>query len=358
MIIRPTIRTASEIAALVRSPTKPAPSTNVSTVLGRDVYASTSDESPYLNYNKLGGSDLDCKQEGANEIAFEAKTTPAIAKSISIYDFTKSQLKVQLDKAMEAYAELDTADMTKGQIYSAIESIIIQYAGNDFREAQICGYGQILSNAEGDAYRRGEIKVPSDAYVLFDRMLRENGIDGPGDSAVLKQAKGYNEMSQSEIRTAVRSKYPDVMTLKDCLVMHRELFDLGLERYPETHVKSHIIDQMGGNNPNIPDNSMSMFIEKAEKLYNALLELPADYDTLSNMTYRITDRGYSYISEPTFDFDMDSLIERMLSAFSRKDLYSQASLGGFYEALRPVYDAGYWDTSWAKDNIGYGVSVP
>ncbi len=333
MPINPVCRTSGDILAPASASASEKIESAVPPVWGQDAYVPAADESPYLDYSKPVG--------GGNK---------SVASTKSIYDHTPEQLATLYNEAVEISAALDTDGMTEGEIYNAVESVFAQILGKDFRQGSICNINTTHSDEVLDAYRRGEVRFPNNADLYFGRALKEHGLEGTNDASAMMDARGYMGLSDSEIRAAVRNKYPEVMTLRDTLVMTRELFELGLEKYPETFIKNQLMYRTGINNVGIQDsNDTFEFIGLTEKLFDTLFDLPADYEVMRNLTYRIAEGGYTYLSEPVTD--REGLSDKILSVFSRRDLYSETQLDELYDALGAIFDKGYWDTY----NKGYEV---
>jgi hypothetical protein len=311
MKINPTSQTITEIAAMMRPTAKPASAAAASPVWGQDACVPALDESPYLNYNRLGET-TNVPQETAGM---------SIMSNKSIYDFSYTQLKALMEQALQACDALNTTGMTKGQIYNSIEAIFIQHFGKDFWEPHIIGMQIPISQSDPmrELLESGKAETPMYAFARFETELRKHGIDGPYDSGVVIEAR-YSGMTDIEIRTAIRSQYPEEMTLRQCMVMEQELSAVGLEKV-RFNVFTEIFASIVGIDKSLPTAGQEI---RMANLFMALLEMPADYETymmnINNHFARTAGCTRKWDEPPARD--SEHLEEKLFSMFSKKDQYT------------------------------------
>jgi hypothetical protein len=150
--------------------------------------------------------------------------------------------------------------MTKTEIYNEFKTIYGNYLGKDFQDPAMLGYFGVNGN------------VSNGSYFAFVESLESRGVD-LGDAEVEKEVKGFGGMSDDEIRVALRARYPETMTLKECILMSRELEGMGLDKSEmggcfALDIKMILNSQLGG------------FHDAFNKIYGKMLDMPADYDKM------------------------------------------------------------------------------
>lgn len=233
----------------------------------------------------------------------------------SIYDVPNAELISRLSEAIDESYSIDTTGMTKAEIYNRIESIFTDHLGKDFLEPAIiygCGMGTLAP-----AQNVFPIETYQSIYLDFNNTLYQLGITNETD---IIESRGFTGMSENEMRTAVRNKYPDKMTLKQCIFMSYELGRLGLETtdYGGAAVENIFttLAISSSENPNT-----STFAVHAKKVFDTMLEMPADFNSMKKSieSYRGSDGKFffEYNMTPT----KDELLKALLSWFGGKALY-------------------------------------
>jgi hypothetical protein len=115
---------------------------------------------------------------------------------------------------------------------------------------------------------------------LFLDELNEYGFDITKGSSDYIEFYGYTGMSESEMRAAVRDKFPEQMTLRDCMVMGWELGDLGLESTDYgLFVKDSVLMTMCIARNVDTDEELRSVVD----LFNyTILDMPADFDVMKS----------------------------------------------------------------------------
>lgn len=233
----------------------------------------------------------------------------------SIYDISCEELEPRLRKAATLGLDLDTSGMTEGEIYNAVCSIFEEYLGKDFLEPTIFYSGMGMTSPIQEVFPLNEYQR---IHNTFGSVLHRCGAYGH-DAYV--EAKGFTGMSESEMRTAVRSEYPENMTLKDCLLMEWELGDLGLESTAYgVAVTDNIFDTIKFNstNPNSLDSAI-----KAKQIFEVMLEMPADLDDLKKAAdaYLLPDGSGRHQYTIYNRTSKEDVLKDLLAWFGGDDLY-------------------------------------
>lgn len=185
----------------------------------------------------------------------------------SIHDLSDADLEEALQAARLACHYLNTDGMTKVEIYNSMESIFKDYLGKDFKEPML-----IYGGVENGGPQGSRVYNLHMTEMFLGLEMRAKGVNIHEDPEILKEARGYTGMSETEMRAAVRANYPENMTVKDCILMANELWELDLEDINYGyHIKSHISMTLG-----IDPQEYS----KMEGLYNSVLNMPADFDAI------------------------------------------------------------------------------
>ena len=169
--------------------------------------------------------------------------------------------EARLEMAVRASANLDTRGMTKTEILNRVESAFKHYLGQD-----------ALIYAHDWKYEWRIVRS-------FEDALTAHGIPSGGSSHIFdpktfREARGFIGMSSSDIRAAVRSKFPKVMTLREVFAMNRELIRLGLEEAARgvCFMSAHIMTALHLNE--------SLTVEERHRIHAELLGMPADFDAV------------------------------------------------------------------------------
>ena len=265
-----------------------------------------------------------------------AKVT-AQKKAESIYDIPQSELSTRLQQAVTVASNIDTTGLTNGEIYNLVESVFVDYLGKDFLEPFIVYEGAF--NTLGLANDSFPINNFYSIYTKFDDVLRnEHNVLTPDrleNHKTYIEAKGYVGMSKDEMYAAVRSQYPENMTLKDCILMSHELGKVGLENtaYGRTAVEN-IFTNIGfaSKTPNTAASAT-----EAKKIFDAMLDMPASFEDLKSSieAYR-TNEGHLH-----FKFDiassMKELFDILLSCFGGGELYGTNMADKLMEMLEELH---------------------
>jgi hypothetical protein len=233
--------------------------------------------------------------------------TPAAANTApknpaSVYDIPHSELAAKSAAASKECLDIDTDGLSKAEIYNRIEEVYARHLGKDFLEPHIV-YGTI-----GSSELTPEKGAYNGIYHDFDGSLYSKGVDWELEPQVLREAKGYGGMSDNEIREAVLKKYPQNTTLKDCILIDRELTDLGFK--PEgsaLFAVDRVFTTLGME-----------WCPQAKKLYDSMLGLPADRQLMKAAQDAFIKDGY--YTHPTEN--MEGVFKRILSWFGGDKLCS------------------------------------
>jgi hypothetical protein len=233
----------------------------------------------------------------------------------SIHDLSQNEIEGARHNAKATVARLDFEGKTMAEKYKEIRSVYENYLGKDFEEP----ISLFLSDA--DQMHR--------VYNSFYDSLKDNGI-GLENTDLRKEAYGYGDMSDDEIRTAMREKYPKNMTFRECLLMSRELDGLNLQDSPGNQTyssafRTRIMFALGGWTPT------------TQKVYNAMMDMPADYEAMKA----------SYADHVKNDYrnspinDMNGVIARLTSITGG----DASAYSGIYDMLTEMEQNGdlYFD---------------
>ncbi len=215
----------------------------------------------------------------------------------SIHDLSPEALKAATKAAADACSFINKKGLTSGELYNKIESIFKDYLGEDFQDPST-----IMFSTMG-IYESGEhTDSLKEVSLSFHRQLRTLGVisdESPLD-VTLREARGYSNMTDDEIRAAVREKYPDSMTYKDVILMNRELCDLGLEDTNYAFAMKLQFNVLTGMRDDDP---------QAQKLFAAILDTPSDFDVMK-ATYNKFVASDRQVSPSN---DMETLFNELLS---------------------------------------------
>lgn len=187
----------------------------------------------------------------------------------SIYDLPVSEWPDMAWSAGHICWDIDTEGMSPGEIYNAVKSVFEEYLGKDFLEPHYTkeAYGQEESYWGWSA-----------AQVVcseFDSVLAYCGIGYDDQGAAMREAAGYSGMSNDEIKAAVREKYPEVMTLRECIVMGWELYEMGVTSNNYGAGAESLVA-----NATLNEVSNGVLKDTRKEMYNLLLDYPADFDRI------------------------------------------------------------------------------
>ena len=241
-------------------------------------------------------------------------------KALSIYDIPRYELESRLGQAVTAASNLDTNGMTKGEIYNLVESTFADYLGKDFLELNLV-YGDDTAGI----------------FMRFHSVLqRSHDVNIYEDFDIFIEAKGYAGMSKEEMRSAIRSNYPENMTMKDVLLMEYELGRTGLETTAyaaaakENFITSLYVSagERANNNP--------AFEAEVKKMLEVMLSQPADYDRMKAHieTFRQPDGRLHF----KFDISLSgsALLDHLLAWFGGTDLYSNDMIDELMKMLEGI----------------------
>ena len=262
-----------------------------------------------------------------NTIINDTGTTDS-TKVKSIYDIPPSELQSVLQQARQAIYDVNTEGMTKAEIYNIVESIFTEYLGKDFRVAHVLGNWAYMGLSESHI---NDLRAVS---VEFVEQISRYGMDYDGKREALIEARGYAGMSENEMREAVRSQYPEVMTLRDCLYMARELTELGLDKnYGELFT-----DRINSTISRIcmkPDYSYIDNFENVHKsIVTLMLDSPAEYEAMKTAIDATTIDGAFH----AYNLPIDELYKELFSWIGGNGLYSPETLNMIMELLNEAYD--------------------
>lgn len=241
----------------------------------------------------------------------------------SIYELPASEWATQSKWAMLECSEIDTTGMTKGEIYNAVKSVFEDYLGEDFMQPcfTYIGYGQ---------EKVGGVCAATTVYVRFVDALRDLGIEYEDKSAAL-EASEYAGMEKSEIKTAVRAKYPEIMTLGECLSMGWELYELGVttQNYG-FFFHLPIYHAITGGNGNL-------YTDQHQAILDTLLDYPADFDKMTSQFDFLQDSTGNYSNYRNFQNQLKTLdpLTSILATFQVSDssLYTDEMLTALQHML-------------------------
>lgn len=249
----------------------------------------------------------------------------------SIYDIPTSELTSRLYEAVREGNLIDTDGMTKAEIYNQVQSIFEEYLGKDFLEpiTIYSGASSSLSYTQ-DIF---PIFTYQQIFQSLDSTLRQLGITrGCFDYQMVIEAKGFGGMSESDIRAAVRNKYPEKMNLKQCIMMSDELTHMGLDTssYGWLAVEN-IFMTLDVNFDGTPNSVESA--EWAKKVFDRMLEMPADFDRMKQAidAYK-TPKGNFHFSHQSA-LSKDGILKELFSWFGGNALYGTKAAKDLMELL-------------------------
>lgn len=246
----------------------------------------------------------------------------------SIWDIPPSEIETEIGNANRACSYIDAEGLTKGEIYNRIESIYKDYLGEDF-ETQWNLWSCAMNGGGPGSQGYGFFL----AQTNFESQLIKFDV-GRGNTEVIREARGYSGMSETEMRAAVREKYPKNMTLKDCILMGQEMWKLGLTDGNTGYCVQHYLKTSLGVNWNPPiygpmsEADRNAFDSAFKRLYTAMLNMPADFESIEALSEEYNKNGFTFrISE-----SMDDLLNKMLSCFG-SGVHSDKILSKLMEIL-------------------------
>lgn len=242
---------------------------------------------------------------GASYIQYE--------KVDSIYDISYTELRSRLHEAVSDSSFMDTDGMTKAEIYERVQAIFTHYLGKDFLEPAI-----VYDGALNTLDLAQDMFIYQSVYDGFDAALHGLGITDANDVA---EAKGFNGLNETDMRAAVRSKYPKNMTLKDSLLMADELGKLGLETTAYNRaVVEHIFGALGTNsvNPNT-----AAFALRAKQIFDAMLDMPAEFESMKQAidAYKLPDGSGGFLFTIYKRTTKTDVLKDLLAWFGGGNLY-------------------------------------
>jgi hypothetical protein len=253
----------------------------------------------------------------------------------SIYDIPCSELELRLRQAVTASSNIDTAGLTQAEIYNRVKSIFAESLGRDFLEPSIIYEGTVGLDLLNNEFPVNTFLSISTQFHLVLR--REHGVlDGDFSEArqTLMEAKGFAGLSESELRTAVRSQYSENMTLKDVILMSHELGQLGLETTAYGRAATENIFTRLGFASSAPNTVASA--REVRNMFDAMLNQPASFENMKMAieAYRQPGGGL------TFSFDITSsmreIFDDLLMWIGGRTLYSDDMLSKLMEMLQEI----------------------
>jgi len=227
---------------------------------------------------------------------------------------------------------IDMSEMTKSDIYNIVESVFKEYLGEDFLEPWII-YAGI---GTGDIEYAHHLS-PHCASSSFYTMLRDHGINADWTAPKsLIEAKGYAGMSASEMRAAVRSKYPEIMTLRECILMGRELWQLGVEALDYgLGVRIYMYDKICLYSKPSPEylnpSQWNAFNKEFQKIYEAMLDKPACFETM-----KAKYGAFSNVKFPKYAkySNIEAEVDHWLSFCGGSSLYDDEMMSSLHGVLK------------------------
>jgi hypothetical protein len=211
----------------------------------------------------------------------------------SIHDLSQNEIKEALHNVKATVARLDFEGKTKVEKYKEIRSVYENYLGKDFEEPAM------LFN-----FREGEdSELLTDVALSIGHVTKEYGADLTREER--KEVEGYGGMSDDEMRDAIRAKYPANMTVKESLLMSLELDGFRLQESQGRDnytlgIREGIFLSIGGISSGNPST---------RKLYDAMMDLPADYEAMKARYDRHAANGYNTHEQN----DMDGVMKDLTS---------------------------------------------
>jgi hypothetical protein len=241
----------------------------------------------------------------------------------SIYSIPNggNELALRFAQAVDDCAYLDTSGMTSAEIYKSVESVFAHSLGNDFLEPDIIYGGVYALNYAQDVFPVGTY---NSIRVNFNYVLHKLGINPAEMNDAYIEAKGYagmNKADKAEMYAAVRAKYPENMTLKDCMLMSYDLSRLGAEDTAyyfavAENISTTLWIANGAEHANLYHSAIY-----SKRVFDAILNKPADYETMKAAVE--SHRGADGLLHFTHDIGTirDNLIDILLSWFGGGGLY-------------------------------------
>jgi hypothetical protein len=188
----------------------------------------------------------------------------------SIYEIPLVDLPAEFAAVFAACDSIDTTVLSREEVFSRIKEIFTDYFGEDFLLPR---QSLMMNSLTGECHYHH-------VGTQFLRELREHGFDTMGGSSDYIEFYGYTGMSKSEMRAAVRDKFPEQMTLRDCMVMSWELGNLGLESTDYgLFVRDSVLMTMFIARNVDTDEELRSVVD----LFNdTILDMPADFDVMKS----------------------------------------------------------------------------
>jgi hypothetical protein len=240
------------------------------------------------------------RYEDLEHIAFKGVVSLAVGEvtaeptfPASIHDLSQDEIKKALHNVKATIARLDFEGKTKVEKYKEIRSVYENYLGKDFEEPAL-----LLNFREGE-----DSELLTSVALSFVNIKKEYGADLTREEH--KEVHGYGGISDDEMRDAIRATYPADMTVKDCLLMSLELDGFGLQKSQGRDdytlgIREGIFLSIGGLSSGNPST---------RKLYDAVMDLPADYEAMKARYDRYATNGYNTHEQN----DMDGVMKDLTS---------------------------------------------
>jgi len=254
------------------------------------------------------------KHSGAVATDIGIYSKPNATKKVeSVYDILQSEWHPTLQKAVRAASEFDTTGMTEAEIYNKVESIFQDYLGKDCLDLYkiYSGYGG------GNAFNSITGFGVAVHNFFLSTLQRVHDIQAPYHQVNIER-KGYAGLSATQMRTAIRSQFPENMTLKDTLLMAWELMEVGLEDAIGPLAVENIFTTMSfglfGRAWNISESDKFAM----KNIYDEMLKQPANFEAMkANIeSFRRSDGQFFFNYDDVGLFSsLDVLLQQLLDSF-------------------------------------------
>ena len=283
----------------------------------------------YISYEHLPAVNVEYQRNLTKIMrgSITCEILPFPEKIDSIYDIPYYEIESRLEQAVQVCASFDKTGMTKAEIYNRIDSIFMDYLGNNFKEPALLD----LNALAGTSHAISQV---------FGSVLRSQGVHSDSLSELHQiyiDAWGYTGMSKDEMRAAVRSKYPEVMTLRDCIFMDYEIGKLGLENTSYTaFYKDRLFGAIGATRT--ADSYWPDVQRKMHEIYESMLDMPADYNEMKAYaeTFRNNEGRIFTISRA--DATFEDLLMILISVIGGDGWYSDNMIEKLKELLQELKD--------------------
>ena len=232
----------------------------------------------------------------------------------SIYNIPVSEFTGLKERAYNEAIAINTEGLTNGEILNRVRAIFEGHLGEDFEEPAV------LSGITQNPDRQGTSNCMYHASQWYRFALTYHNVDN-WDKQDLKEAKGFVGMSNEEIFSAVRDQYPDIMTLRECLLMSRELQHLGVQ---ENNYQRVAMDSIV--------SALQSSVSNWREIAIAMLDMPACFEGMKEACYAAPRPCGNLVTVPKHS--AKELLDELLYWTGNPGLFSEEIIDALMELLK------------------------